>query len=146
MLVSSASGLPWPIPSQFQLQMCRAVVSHVLGELGSVASHWIGLLLLDLVPPMTPSKAAPSGVVRSAHPMARRHAAGRFKPIGEPDGHWGAGQSTVSMAACSPGIGWEAAGRGGRVWRVGPLQDPPRGVASAMVGGVFGVGEEATGC
>ena len=29
---------------------------------------------------------------------------------------------------------------------VGPLQDPTRGVAAAMVGGLFGVGEEATGC
>ena len=35
---------------------------------------------------------------------------------------------------------------GAREWRVGPLQDPPRGVAAAMAGGVFGVGEEATGC
>ena len=52
MLASSASGLPWPIPSQFQLQMHRALVSRVLGELGSGASHWIGLLLPDLVLPV----------------------------------------------------------------------------------------------
>ena len=114
MLASSASGLPWPIPSQFQLQMRRALVSRVLGELGSGASHWIGLLLPDLVLPVTPpAKAAPSNVVRSARPMARRRAAGRFRALGEPDGHWGAGQSSVSIAACSPGIGWEATGGGG---------------------------------
>ena len=116
MLASSASGLPWPIPSQFQLQMRRALVSRVLGELGSWASHWIGLLLPDLVLPITPpAKAAPSSVVRSARPMARRRAAGRFKALEEPDGHWGAGQSSVSIAACSPGIGWEATGGGGHV-------------------------------
>ena len=114
MLASSASGLPWPIPSQFQLQMRRALVSRVLGELGSWASHWIGLLLPDLVLPITPpAKAAPSSVVRSARPMARRRAAGGFKALGEPDGHWGAGQSSVSIAACSPGICWEATGGGG---------------------------------
>ena len=111
MLASSASGLPWPIPSQFQLQMRRALVSRVLGELGSWASHWIGLLLPDLVLPITPpAKAAPSSVVRSARPMARRRAAGRFKALEEPDGHWGAGQSSVSIAACSPGINWEVTG------------------------------------
>ena len=89
-------------------------MSQVLGELGSGASHWIGLLLPDLVLPVTPpAKAAPSNVVRSARPMAWRHAAGRFRALGEPDGHWGAGQSSVSIAACSPGIGWEATGGGG---------------------------------
>ena len=83
----------------------------MLGELGSGVSHWIGMLLPDLVLPVTPpSKAAPFNVVRSAHPMARRHAAGRFRALGELDGHWGAGQSSVSMAACSPGIGWEVTG------------------------------------
>ena len=35
---------------------------------------------------------------------------------------------------------------GPREWGLGPLQDSPRGVAVAMVGGLFGVGEEATGC
>ena len=86
----------------------------MLRELGSGASHWIGLLFPDLVLPVTPpAKAAPSSVVRSAHPIARRHVAGRFRPLGELDGHWGAGQSSVSMAACSPGIDWEATvGRG----------------------------------
>ena len=55
-------------------------MSQVLGELGSGASHWIGLLLPDLVLPVTPpAKAAPSNVVRSARPMARRRAAGRFR-------------------------------------------------------------------
>ena len=92
MLASSASGLPWPIPSQFQLQTHRALVSQVLGELGSRASHWIGLLLPDLVLPVTPpAKAAPSNVVRPACPMARRHDAGRIRDLGEPDGHWFAG-------------------------------------------------------
>ena len=106
MLASSVSGLPWPIPSQFQLQMHRALVTQVLGELGSGASHWIGLLLPDLVLPVTPpEKAAAFNVVRLAHPMAWRHAAGRFRLLGEPDAHWGAGQSSVSMVAYSPGIG-----------------------------------------
>ena len=67
-------------------------MSQVLEELGSGASHWIGLLLPDLVLPLTPpAKASPFSVVRSACPMARRHVAGRFRPLGEPDGHWGAG-------------------------------------------------------
>ena len=34
---------------------------------------------------------------------------------------------------------------GACVWGVGPLQDPLRGVAAAKVGGLFSVGEEATG-
>ena len=89
-------------------------MSRVLGELGSGASHWIGLLLPDLVLPVTPpAKVAPSNVVRSGRPMAQRHAAGRFRALGELDGHWGAGQSSVSIAACSSGIGWEATGGGG---------------------------------
>ena len=55
----------------------------------------------------------------------------------------------------SPQLAWQPAhlalaGRlqvgGAREWGVGPLQDPSRGVAAAMVGGLFGVGEEATGC
>ena len=29
---------------------------------------------------------------------------------------------------------------GAREWGVGPMQDPPGGVAAAMVGGLFGVG------
>ena len=86
----------------------------MLGELGSGASHWIGLLLPDLVLPVTPpEKAAPSNVVRSARPLARRHAAGRFRALGEPDGHWGAVQSSVSIAAYLPGIGWQATDGGG---------------------------------
>ena len=73
MLASSSSGLPWPIPSQFQLQMRRTLVSQVLGELGSGASYWIGLLLPDLVLPVTPlAKAAPSNVLRLARPMAQK--------------------------------------------------------------------------
>ena len=35
---------------------------------------------------------------------------------------------------------------GAREWGVGPLQDSARGVPAAMVGGLFGVGEEATRC
>ena len=35
---------------------------------------------------------------------------------------------------------------GARMWGVGPRQDPPRALAAVMVGGLFGVGEEATGC
>ena len=86
----------------------------MLGELGSRASHWIGPVVARPGPPVTPpAKSAPSNVVRSAYPMARRCAAGRFRALGEPDGYWGAGQSLVSMAACSPGIGWEATGGGG---------------------------------
>ena len=54
---------------------------QVLGELGSGDSHWIGLLLPDLVLLMTPpAKAAPSNVVRSSRPMAWRRAAERFRP------------------------------------------------------------------
>ena len=91
-------------------------MSCVLGKLGCRASHCIGLLLPDLVlPVIQPAKAAPSNVVWSACPMAWRHDPGRFRPLGEPDSHWGAGQSSVSMAARSTGIGWEATGGGGDV-------------------------------
>ena len=75
------------------------------------ASHWVGLVLPDLVQPMTPpAKAVPSKVVSSSDPMALRRAAGRFKPFGELDGHWGAELSTDSIAVCSPGSDHEDPG------------------------------------
>ena len=35
---------------------------------------------------------------------------------------------------------------GAHEWGVGSLQNPLRGVAATLVGGLFGVGEEVTGC